>query len=98
MPTDTPVPQTTEPDDWPDDFAADESCLQNDADAARWKAAYCQAFRETARSRNWPNEAIESGWLDDLPDNALNHYGRRSDPAECARRDVPECEEPADAD
>lgn len=69
----------------------------SDAYDADWKAAYCAEFRRFAAERGWPIDAIESGWLDDLPDQAMAYYRRGADPARCARRDVPECEEPADA-
>jgi hypothetical protein len=59
-----------------------------------WKASYCAEFRRFAKERGWNHENIESGWLEDSPSQALHHYPTGSDPAECARLDVVECEDP----
>jgi hypothetical protein len=56
-----------------------------------WQAAYRAAFREVAASRGWSDEDIESGWLDDLPAQAMEMHGQR-DPAEVAAEDVVVCE------
>jgi len=60
-----------------------------------WKAAYCAEFRRFAANRGWSQDDIDSGWLDHMPLEALIHYDYGSDPAECARRDVLECEQEA---
>ena len=61
-----------------------------------WKTAYCEAFRRVARERGWKPDDIESGWLDDLPGEALIADSTR-DPGEVAAEDVIECEIAADA-
>ena len=76
--------------------------LDDDAEAERrftafceeWEDAYAAEFRRVAAEREWSQENIDSGWLDELPEQARVAYGAAADPAECARRDVPECEEP----
>ena len=94
--------ETTERKDW--DLRLAEVCAADgdkwdrlsDAYDADWKSAYRAEFRRFATERGWAGEHIESGWLDDMPDEALRTYERGSDPAEAARRDAPMCEEPVD--
>lgn len=73
------------------DAAGDDYDALREAYDRAWKAAYCDAFRKVARERGWIEEHIESGWLDDLPGEALIADSHR-DPAEVAAEDVIECE------
>lgn len=57
-----------------------------------WLAAYKAEFTRYALERNWTLEDINSGWLDEMPDNAMSAYGCDSNPEESARIDVKECE------
>jgi hypothetical protein len=69
----------------------DRLCEAYDAD---WKEAYRAAFRAAAKARGWPEDHIESGWLDLLPNEAHAHDHYRT-PAEAAADDVRACEEAA---
>jgi hypothetical protein len=90
-----------QPTDWGARLAAiasadgDEWDRLSDAFDADWKAAYCVEFRRFAAERGWSKDDIESGWLDNLPDEAMVCYEPGADPVECARRDVPQCEREA---
>lgn len=71
-----------------------EVCHGTEEEYARliedWRAAYRAEFRRFAIERNWKIEDIESGWLDELPDEAMLYYGCDTSPEKCARKDVTE--------
>ena len=72
-----------------DDDEWDGLSVSYDAD---WKAAYCREFRRYAAERGWLEENIESGWLDQLSDEAFISCALGDCPVETARQDVLECE------
>lgn len=71
----------------------DEWDRLSEAYDADWSAAYCAAFRAHAKARGWTEANIESGWLDEMPRQALIDWGwDGTDPAHVAAHDVEVCE------